>query len=50
MGRFSVGADLRLDALSATMILVITGVGLLIHVYAIGYMRATRGTGASSRT
>jgi NADH-quinone oxidoreductase subunit L len=39
VGRFSVGADLRLDALSATMILVITGVGLLIHVYAIGYMQ-----------
>ena len=38
VGRFSVGADLRLDALSATMILVITGVGLLIHIYAIGYM------------
>ena len=38
VGRFSVGADFRLDALSATMILVITGVGFLIHVYAIGYM------------
>jgi NADH-quinone oxidoreductase subunit L len=38
VGRFSVGADLRLDALSATMILVVTGVGFLIHVYAIGYM------------
>jgi NADH-quinone oxidoreductase subunit L len=38
VGHFSVGADLRLDVLSATMILVITGVGLLIHVYAIGYM------------
>jgi NADH-quinone oxidoreductase subunit L len=38
VGRFSVAADLRLDVLSATMILVITGVGLLIHVYAIGYM------------
>ena len=38
VGRFTVGAELRLDALSATMILVITGVGLLIHVYAIGYM------------
>jgi len=38
VGRFSVGADLRLDALSATMILVITGVGFLIHVYAMGYM------------
>ena len=30
--------DLRLDALSATMILVVTGVGLLIHIYAVGYM------------
>jgi len=38
VGNFSVGADLRLDALSATMILVITGIGFLIHVYAIGYM------------
>ena len=38
VGRFSVGADFRLDALSATMILVITGIGFLIHVYAIGYM------------
>ncbi len=38
VGSFSVGADLRLDALSAVMILVVTGVGLLIHVFAIGYM------------
>jgi len=38
VGRFSVGADLRLDELSAVMILVVTGVGFLIHVYAIGYM------------
>ncbi|MDT9127015.1 NADH-quinone oxidoreductase subunit L, partial [Escherichia coli] len=38
VGRFTVGADLRLDVLSATMILVVTGIGLLIHVYAIGYM------------
>ena len=38
VGRFVVGADLRLDVLSATMILVVTGIGLLIHVYAIGYM------------
>ncbi len=38
VGRFTVGADLRLDVLSAVMILVVTGIGLLIHVYAIGYM------------
>ncbi|HET9672456.1 MAG TPA: NADH-quinone oxidoreductase subunit L, partial [Actinomycetota bacterium] len=39
VGRFTVGADLRLDVLSAVMILVVTGVGLLIHVYAVGYMQ-----------
>jgi NADH-quinone oxidoreductase subunit L len=38
VGNLSVGADLRLDALSAVMILVVTGIGTLIHVYAIGYM------------
>ena len=38
VGSFTVGADLRLDAVSASMILVVTGVGALIHVYAIGYM------------
>jgi NADH-quinone oxidoreductase subunit L len=38
VGRFHVGVDLRLDTLSATMILVVTGIGLLIHVYATGYM------------
>jgi len=38
VGRFTVGATLRLDVLSAVMILVVTGVGTLIHVYAIGYM------------
>ena len=39
VGAFSVGATLRLDPLSATMILVVTGIGTLIHIYAIGYMR-----------
>jgi NADH-quinone oxidoreductase subunit L len=39
VGDLHVGADLRLDALSAVMILVVTGVGALIHLYAIGYMR-----------
>ncbi len=38
VGSFTVGADLRLDAVSAAMILVVTGVGALIHIYAIGYM------------
>ncbi len=39
VGGFRVGADLRLDTLSATMILIVTGIGALIHLYSIGYMR-----------
>ena len=35
---FSAEAAFRLDALSAVMTLVVTGVGSLIHVYSIGYM------------
>ena len=37
-GDFVVRAGLLLDRLSSTMILVVTGVGFLIHVYSIGYM------------
>ena len=32
------GAELLWDPLSATMTLVITGVGALIHIYSVGYM------------
>ena len=39
VGNFTVAADLRLDQVSAIMILVVTGVATLIHVYAIGYMQ-----------
>ncbi|MEO8475620.1 MAG: NADH-quinone oxidoreductase subunit L [Actinomycetota bacterium] len=39
VGNFTVAVDLRLDTLSATMILVVTGIGLLIHLYAVGYMQ-----------
>ncbi|GHO44390.1 NADH-quinone oxidoreductase subunit L [Ktedonospora formicarum] len=35
---FSVNFGLLLDPLSATMLLVVTGVGLLIHIYSAGYM------------
>ncbi len=38
VGSFNVDASVRLDALSATMILVVTGIGLLIHIYSMGYM------------
>ena len=36
--RFTAEAAFLLDPLSAVMILVVTGVGSLIHVYSIGYM------------
>src|SRR5207249_5138769 len=35
--------NLYVDALSTLMILVVTGVGFLIHVYSIGYVREDRG-------
>lgn len=38
-GEFRIDWGFRLDALAAVMVLVVTGVGLLIHVYSIGYMR-----------
>jgi len=37
-GNLSVGVDFTLDPLSALMMMVITGVGFLIHVYSVGYM------------
>ena len=36
--RRAVALDLRVDPLSITMAMVVTGVGSLIHLYAIGYM------------
>ncbi|MCS7315521.1 MAG: NADH-quinone oxidoreductase subunit L [Bryobacterales bacterium] len=36
--RFSADWGFLLDPLSAVMILVVTGVGFLIHVYSVGYM------------
>jgi NADH-quinone oxidoreductase subunit L len=37
---FGVEVELRWDALSALMTLVVTGVGSLIHLFSIGYMHA----------
>lgn len=37
-GNFEVNIAYLLDPLSAVMILVVTGVGFLIHVYSVGYM------------
>ena len=38
VGGFQTGVDLLVDQLSIVMVLVVTGVGTLIHVYSIGYM------------
>jgi NADH-quinone oxidoreductase subunit L len=37
-GGLKVGADLLYDPLSALFLLLITGVGSLIHIYSVGYM------------
>src|SRR5882724_996305 len=37
-GDFSVGVDFLFDRLNSVMLCVVTGVGLLIHIYAVGYM------------
>jgi NADH-quinone oxidoreductase subunit L len=38
VGNFDITAGLLLDPLSMTFVLLITGVGSLIHVYSLGYM------------
>ncbi len=37
-GRFHTEFGLRLDALSGVMVMIVTGVGALIHLYSVGYM------------
>jgi len=43
IGDFDVHFSLLVDPLSMIMTLVVTGVGLLIHIYAIGYMHGDEG-------
>lgn len=45
VGNFSVSASFLVDQLSVLMMLIITGVGFLIHVYSIGYMHRDAGFG-----
>ncbi len=40
IGTLSVNWAFRVDTLSVTMMLVVAGVGTLIHIYAIGYMHS----------
>ncbi len=42
VGQFQVDFAYVLDHLSAVMLLVVTGVGFLIHVYSIGYMHGDK--------
>ena len=37
-GSFQVNLSFRVDALTAVMLLVVTGIGALIHLYSLGYM------------
>jgi len=37
-GNLNIGCDFAVDRLTAIMLLVVTGIGSLIHIYAIGYM------------
>src|SRR5688572_18600565 len=43
LANFQGPIELRLDALSATLLLVVTGIGTLIHVYSSGYMHGEPG-------
>ncbi|MGA8597794.1 MAG: NADH-quinone oxidoreductase subunit L [Bryobacteraceae bacterium] len=40
---FRIDFDLTVDRLSAVMLLIVTGVGLIIHIYSIGYMEHEEG-------
>ncbi len=42
-GTFTVDAAIQLDQLSMIMMMVVTGVGFLIHVFSVGYMKADSG-------
>ena len=37
-GALNISVDFAIDRLTAVMLMVVTGVGLLIHIYAVGYM------------
>jgi len=43
VGGLSVGVSYLIDQLSVVMLLVVTGVSFLIHIYSIGYMHGDRG-------
>ena len=42
-GALNISVDFAVDRLTAVMLMVVTGVGLLIHIYSIGYMHEEDG-------
>src|ERR1700733_9499740 len=42
-GAFSVGWDFTVDKLTMIMLMIVTGIGSLIHIYSIGYMAHEEG-------
>jgi len=42
-GMLNISVDFAVDRLTAIMLLVVTGVGTLIHIYAVGYMEHEEG-------
>src|SRR5580700_2043059 len=42
-GAFKVDCDFTVDRLTAVMLLIVTGIGSLIHIYSIGYMAHEHG-------
>jgi NADH-quinone oxidoreductase subunit L len=42
-GAFTVSCDFTVDRLTAVMLLIVTGIGSLIHIYSIGYMAHEHG-------
>ena len=42
-GTINIGCDFLVDRLTIVMLLVVTGIGSLIHVYSIGYMAHEHG-------
>ena len=45
IGTFNIAFDFQIDQLSLLMMLIITGVGSLIHIYSAGYMSQDEGFG-----
>ena len=43
LGELNIDIGIRIDALSSLMLLVVTGVGTLIHIYSVGYMHGDAG-------